>query len=414
MRILKGPAATKRVNELARRASLLDAVEPKVKKIVDEVRRGGNKALMKYARDFDGLKPGQKLRVTEEEISRAWEAAPISYRKALEHAARNIRQFCEWQKPTEWMRTGNGVTVGQLVKPLDSVGCYVPGGRHPLPSTLLMTVIPAQVMGVKEIRVVSPQPQPGTLAAAALLGVSEFYRIGGAQAVAALAYGTDSVRRVDKIVGPGNKYVTAAKKLVAFDCSIDMLAGPTEVVIVAHKGVSEYIASDLVAQAEHDPDTLAVLITCGSPEFAKQVAQQTMEMAENNEVAAQSLRERGVVLIAKNRAQAMEWANLIAAEHITVSRDDLANVRNAGSVFVGDYSPQAVGDYASGPNHVLPTGGAARYRAGLSVYDYVKLITVQELTREGLQRIAPVVTSLAETEGLRAHAESVRVRGAHA
>lgn len=414
MRILKGPAATKRVNELAKRASLLDAMEPKVKKIVDEVRHGGDKALAKYARDFDGLKNGQKLRVTEDEISRAWEAAPISYRKALEHAARNIRQFCEWQKPTEWMRTGNGVTVGQLVRPLDAVGCYVPGGRHPLPSTLLMTVIPAQVMGVKEIRVVSPQPQPGTLAAAAMLGVSEFYRIGGAQAVAALAYGTESVRRVDKIVGPGNKYVTAAKKLVAFDCSIDMLAGPTEVVIVAHKGSAEYIASDLVAQAEHDPDTLAVLITCGSPEFAKQVAHQAMQMAENNEVAMQSLRERGVVLIAKNRAQAMEWANLIAAEHITVSRDDLGNVRSAGSVFVGDYSPQAVGDYASGPNHVLPTGGAARYRAGLSVYDYVKLITVQELTREGLQRIAPVVTSLAETEGLRAHAESVRVRGAHA
>jgi histidinol dehydrogenase len=247
-----------------------------------------------------------------------------------------------------------------------------------------------------------------------MLGVSEFYRIGGAQAVAALAYGTESVRRVDKIVGPGNKYVTAAKKLVAFDCSIDMLAGPTEIVIVAHKGVPEYIASDLVAQAEHDPETLAVFITSGSPEFAKQVAHEAMQMAENNEVAMQSLRDRGVVLIAKNRTQAMEWANLIAAEHITVSRDDLANLRSAGSVFVGDYSPQAVGDYASGPNHVLPTGGAARYRAGLSVYDYVKLITVQELTREGLQRIAPVVTSLAETEGLRAHAESVRVRGAHA
>jgi histidinol dehydrogenase len=414
MRILKGPAATKRVNELAKRASLLDVVEPKVKKIIEDVRRGGDKSLLKYAREFDGLKPGQRVRVSEDEISRAWEAAPLSYRKALEHAARNIRQFCEWQKPSEWMRTGNGVTVGQLVRPLDSVGCYVPGGRHPLPSTLLMTVIPAQVMGVKEIRVVSPQPQPGTLAAAALLGVSEFYRIGGAQAVAALAYGTDSVPRVDKIVGPGNKYVTAAKKLIAFDCSIDMLAGPTEVVIVAHKGRAQFIASDLVAQAEHDPDTLAVFITCGTPEFAKEVAHEAMQMAENNEIATTSLRERGVVLMAKNRSQAMEWANRIAAEHITVSRDDLASVHSAGSVFVGDYSPQAVGDYASGPNHVLPTGGAARYRAGLSVYDYVKLITVQELTREGLQRIAPVVTSLAETEGLRAHAESVRVRGAHA
>lgn len=414
MRILKGPAATRRVHELAKRASLLDAVEPKVKKIVAEVQSGGDKALFKYAREFDGLRQGQKVRVTEDEISRAWDQSPLSYRKALEHAARNIRQFCEWQKPNEWMRTGNGVTVGQMVRALDSVGCYVPGGRHPLPSTLLMTVIPAQVMGVKEIRVVSPQPQPGTLAAAAMLGVSEFYRIGGAQAIAALAYGTESVPRVDKIVGPGNKYVTAAKKVVAFDCAIDMLAGPTEIVTVASKGIPQYIASDLVAQAEHDADTLAVFITAGTPEFAKQVAQEAMRMAENNEMATKALQERGVVLMAKNRAQAMEWANIIAPEHITVCREDLAAVRNAGSVFVGDYSPQAVGDYASGPNHVLPTGGAARSRAGLSVYDFVKLITVQELTREGLQRIAPVVTSLAETEGLRAHAESIRVRGAHA
>jgi histidinol dehydrogenase len=414
MRILKGPAATKRVNELAKRASLLDAVEPKVRKIVTDVQQGGEKALLKYAREFDGLKPAQKIRVSEDEISKAWDTAPLSYRKALEHAARNIRQFCEWQKPSEWMRTGNGITVGQLVRPLNSVGCYVPGGRHPLPSTLLMTVIPAQVVGVREIRVVSPQPQPGTLAAAAMLGVSEFYRIGGAQAIAALAYGTESVPKVDKIVGPGNKYVTAAKKIVAFDCAIDMLAGPTEIVSVANKGMAPYIASDLVAQAEHDPDTLAVFITAGSPEFAKSVADEAMRMAENNEIAMKALKEHGVVLIAKNRAQAMEWANTIAPEHITVCREDLAAVRSAGSVFVGDYSPQAVGDYASGPNHVLPTGGAARGRAGLSVYDFVKLITMQELSREGLQRIAPVVTSLAETEGLRAHAESIRVRGAHA
>jgi histidinol dehydrogenase len=300
-----------------------------------------------------------------------------------------------------------------LVHPLGSVGCYVPGGRYPLPSTLLMTVIPAQVAGVKQIRVVSPRPAPAMLAAAALLGVREFYRVGGAQAIAALAYGTKTIPRVDKIVGPGNLYVTAAKQCIAFDCAIDFLAGPTEALILCDQGHPSFIASDLVAQAEHDPEALAALIT-GSRSLAKLVARSVATQARGNPVAALALRSHGAILVAASRAQALDWTNCIAAEHVSTTRQYLPHIVNAGSIFVGDYSAQAAGDYGSGPNHVLPTGGAARFRGGLSVLDFVKIITVQELSPQGLAKIAPATVSLAETEGLLAHAQSIRVRWGHA
>ena len=413
MRLLAGKAAENRIRELANRVSQLGTIEPQVRKIVSDVRRHGDRALLKYARKWDGLEPRQAVRVPAAEIRKAWKSSSPQFRSALEQAAANVRRFCEWQKPTEWMRKSNGTVLGQLVRPLESVGCYVPGGRYPLPSTLLMTVVPAQVAGVSVIRVVSPKPRLETLAAAGMLGVTEFYRVGGAHAIAALAYGTESLPRVDKIVGPGNLYVTAAKKLVAFDCAIDFLAGPTEVVIVAESGEAEFIAADLVAQAEHDPEALAVFITSSRP-LAEKVAACADDLARGNPVARQSLASKGVALVAVSHQQALEWANLLAPEHITVARRDAAAVRNAGSVFIGDYSPQAVGDYASGPNHVLPTAGAARYRGGLSVLDFVKIITIQELSPAALRRISPVVTTLAEAEGLQAHADSVRVRCAHA
>jgi histidinol dehydrogenase len=274
-----------------------------------------------------------------------------------------------------------------------------------------MTVIPAQVAGVKEIRVVSPHPAQETLAAAYFLCVDEFYRIGGAQAIAALAYGTKSVPRVDKIVGPGNLFVTAAKKLVAFDCSIDFLAGPTEVVIVSDRGEPGFIAADLVAQAEHDADACPVFITT-SQALAARVAAEVRTLAANNATAQTSLSRNGAIVVAASREQAMEFANRIAPEHITLddAERDLPLIHNAGSVFIGDYSPQAAGDYASGPNHVLPTGGVARFRGGLSVQDFLKTISVQQLTPAALERIAPAVIALAEAEGLKAHAESIRVR----
>jgi histidinol dehydrogenase len=276
-----------------------------------------------------------------------------------------------------------------------------------------MTVIPAQVAGVTSIRVASPKPSPEVLGAAAMLGVSEFYRVGGAQAIAALAYGTRSVARVDKIVGPGSAYVTVAKKLVSFDCAIDFLAGPTEAVVLSHAGVPEFIAADLVAQAEHDPDALAVFITT-SRRLARAVAVSAERRTKGNPTALESLGKRGAILVAASREEAREWANLLAPEHITVSADDLPFIYNAGSVFVGDYSAQAAGDYASGPNHVLPTSGQARFRGGLSVGDFVKVMTVQKVSADGLRAIAPAIECLAAAEGLPAHAKSVRVRCEHA
>jgi len=419
VRMVDDKAAEAYVRLLESRSSRFSEVEPAVKKIVEEVRREGDQALLKYARKLDGLEAKQGLRVSEGEMRKALQAASPKLRSALRAAEKNIRRFCEWQKPKGWTRSLGGASLGQLVRPLDSVGCYVPGGRFPLLSTLLMTVIPAQVAGVKNIRVVSPKPDAEVLAAAATLGIREFYRAGGAQAIAALAYGTETITRVDKIVGPGNLYVTAAKKLVSFDCAIDMLAGPTEVVIVSDHGNPAFIAADLVAQAEHDPETLAVFIT-RSKKLGDAVSECVRDGAENfqpvhaNAIAAKSIASRGAILIAKSRRQAFEWANRIAPEHITVEKSDLAFVKNAGSIFMGDYSAQAAGDYATGPNHVLPTAGAARFRGGLSVMDFVKIITVQELSARGLRNVSRPIITLAETEGLRAHADSIRVRCADA
>jgi histidinol dehydrogenase len=415
MRTLLGRKAEAYVRSLELRgASDLARVEKTVARIVADVRKNGDKALRRYAEKLDGLKTKQPLRVADAELEQAWSAASEEFKRALKIAAGNIRQYCEWQKPQQWRNAlAPGINVGQVVRPLQSAGCYVPGGRYPLPSTMLMTVIPAQVAGVQEIRVVSPRPAAGTLATAHFLGVREFYRIGGAQAVAALAYGTASVPKVDKIVGPGNLFVTAAKKLVAFDCSIDFLAGPTEVVIVSERGDPRFIAADLVAQAEHDPDTLAVFIT-SSAMLAEKVAAEAKLAAAKNEISKVSLKENGAILLADSHEQALEFANRIAAEHITVNEEDLPHITNAGSIFIGDYSPQAAGDYASGPNHVLPTGGAARFRGGLGVNDFVKTISVQQLSRDGLDRIASAVITLAEAEGLKAHAESIRVRSANA
>lgn len=415
MRTLRGRKAEAFVRKLEQRSSSgLARVEKTVSRIVTDVRKKGDRALRGYAEKLDGLKPKQPLRVTDVELQEAWTAVSEEFKEALKTAAGNIRQYCEWQMPKQWRNAvAPGMNVGQVVRPLQSAGCYVPGGRYPLPSTMLMTVIPAQVAGVPEIRVVSPRPILETLATAYFLGVREFYRIGGAQAIAALAYGTARVPKVDKIVGPGNLFVTAAKKLVAFDCGIDFLAGPTEVVIVSERGEPRFIAADLVAQAEHDPDALAVFITSSSA-LADKVASAANLAAANNEIAKLSLKENGAILVAGSHEQALEFANRIAAEHVTVSEEDLAHVSNAGSIFIGDYSPQAAGDYASGPNHVLPTGGAARFRGGLGVNDFVKTISVQQLSRDGLGRIASAIVTLAEAEGLKAHAESIRVRSANA
>jgi histidinol dehydrogenase len=415
MRILEGPAQARLVTALAERgATDLAEVEPAVRRIVNDVRRNGDRALRRYATSLDGLGKGEPLRVPEEELREAWEQADPDLQNAIEQAAGNIRRYAEWQAPQEWLREIQpGVSVGQLVRPLESVGCYVPGGRYPLPSTLLMTVIPAQVAGVKQIRVASPSPAQATLAAAAFLGVREFYRVGGAQAIAALAYGTEEIPRVDKIVGPGNRYVTAAKKLVAFDCAIEFLAGPTEAVIISADGDPACIASDLVAQAEHDPDALCVFITTARA-LATKVQKGVQKRTRTNPIAAQSLSRRGAILLVASLDEAVETANRIAPEHLTLPAALAPAVQHAGAVFLDEFTPQAAGDYISGPNHVLPTGGMGRVRGGLSVLDFVRVIACQQVSREGIRRIAPPGITLANAEGLKGHAEAFRVRCSHA
>jgi histidinol dehydrogenase len=394
-----------------RGGTTLDSVLPAVTRIVADVRRKGDGALLRYASRFDALTSPDALRVTKEEIGAAWDATSPALRKALSVAASQIRRFAERQLPAPWNKaTVSGLSIGQIVRPLTSVGCYVPSGRHPLPSTLLMTAIPAQVAGVERIVVVSPRPATETLAAAHLLGLSEFYRAGGAHAVAALAYGTETIARVDKIVGPGNLYVTAAKRLVAFDCAIDMLAGPTEIVVTSERGRPADIASDLVAQAEHDPEALAIFITTRA-ELARQVIAEAKTRSRNNSVARDVLQRNGVVVLTNTIDEARQITNRIAPEHLTVdSARDLDWVHNAGSVFIGRWSAQPMGDYISGPNHTLPTGGMARIRGGLSVNDFVKLITVQEYSAAGIRELGPHAVLLAEAEGLVGHAEAIRTR----
>jgi histidinol dehydrogenase len=415
MRILDGIRKDRFVRALEDRgANDLAEVEPEVRRIVNDVRRNGDRVLRRYAVRWDGLDNSEPLRVPEADLHEAWKETPSELQKAIAHAAANIRRYCEWQKPKEWRREIQpGVCVGQLVRPLASVGCYVPGGRYPLPSTLLMTVIPAQVAGVPQIRVASPHPAQATLAAAAFLGVREFYRVGGAQAIAALAYGTESILPVNKIVGPGNRYVTAAKKLVAFDCAIEFLAGPTEAVFISEQGDPVWIACDLVAQAEHDPDALCVFIT-NSGALAKAVQKEVQRRTRANPIAAKSLSRRGSILLVASLYEAVEIANRVAPEHLTLPAVLAPAVQNAGSIFLNEFTPQSAGDYISGPNHVLPTGAMARVRGGLSVLDYVRIISCQEVTPEGISRVTQSAIVLAEAEGLHGHAESLRARCSHA
>jgi histidinol dehydrogenase len=411
----KGRGAQPTADTLAaleqRGGAALDAVLPAVKRIVSDVRKRGDRALLRYAAQFDGLADPAKLRITPDEMAAAWESITPAMREALTTAANQIRAFAVSQLPASWSESPiPGLTAGQLVRPIGAVGCYVPSGRHPLPSTLLMTAIPAQVAGVQRIAVVSPKPAPETLAAAHLLGITEFYRLGGAHAIAALAYGTASLPRVDKIVGPGNLYVTAAKRLVAFDCAIDMLAGPTEIVITSESGNANDIASDLVAQAEHDPEALAIFITTRS-DLAKEVVAETKLRSKNNAIARQSLDRNGLVIVASNIDETRAITNRLAPEHLTVdAASDLDWVWNAGSVFVGRWSAQPMGDYISGPNHTLPTGGMARVRGGLSVNDFVKLITVQQYNAQAMRTLGRQAALLADAEGLTGHAEAIRTR----
>jgi histidinol dehydrogenase len=395
---------------LKRRAARLGEAEGIVRPILDAVRTQGDRALLEYARKFDGL-TRKSVRVPEREL----QAAPVApeFRAAVGTAAANIRRYAELQMPKEWTRPVAGMKLGQIVRPLDTVAAYIPSGRYPLPSTILMTVVPAQVAGVPNICVASPKPVAEVFGTAAMLGVKNVFQMGGAQAIAAFAYGTRTVPRADRIVGPGNIYVAAAKKLLAGEVGIDFVAGPTEILIISADGDPRHLAADLLAQAEHDVDASAILLTTSkrlAAAVAKEVERQLATLP-TAPVARKSIDRNSAILLVRSLDEAVELSNRFAPEHLSIPDASLLpGIRHAGSVFVGPYSPEAAGDYASGPNHVLPTSGAARIRGGLSVTDYLKVISVQELSAKSLTTIAPAITTLARAEGLEAHARSVEVR----
>ena len=380
-----------------------------VQTIIDAVRSGGDRALARLARRFDGV--STSLEVSPAEIRDGAARVPAGVRRALSQAARHVALVASRQIPRHFdLDVLPGVSIEQRVEPLARVGCYVPGGRFPLPSSLLMTVVPARVAGVREIIVCCPRPEPAVMAAALEAGVTRLFRVGGAHAVAALAYGTRTIPRVDKIVGPGNRYVAAAKALVARHCAIDFYAGPTEIVIVAGGGRPAWIAADLAAQAEHDPDARAILITW-SRRLAERVVAAVADRSTRRPIVRKALQANGAVIVATSADEAMSLAGRFAPEHLVLDREALAKRPiTAGAVFIGSYSAQAAGDYATGSNHVLPTSGAARYRGGLSAADFVRVMSVQRVTRAGLARLAPVILPLARAEGLEGHAESIEMR----
>jgi histidinol dehydrogenase len=416
MRVLSLTSATEKKLLAARRASSRDA-ERVAARIVADVRRRGDAALFSWTKRLDGWALGPRtVWVSRAELADARRTMPREFLAAARHAARNIRAVAQRQKPLDWtFEVEPGVRVGQRVRPIESVGCYLPGGRFSLVSTLLMTVIPAQVAGVKRIVVASPQPGPALLAVAEMLGVAALARVGGAQAIAALAYGTRSIPRVDKIFGPGNRFVTAAKRLVSADCAIDLLAGPTEALIFAARGNPSFIAADLLAQAEHDPDAVSLFVTTSARlgrAVAAEIKRQLTQLPKTN-LARRSIAANGAVLVARDLAAAARFVNLFAPEHLSLPEGTgavLDRMDSAGSIFLGDWSAQTFGDYAAGTNHVLPTGGQARTRGGLAVSDFVKCMSVQEISRAGFRRLAPVAREFARAEGLDAHALSIEVR----
>jgi len=408
---------------LARGKADLSSIVSTVRTIIDDVKKEGDKALLRYTEKFDKVRLTQaKLRVSENEIKEAYTKLDKKQITALQKAADNIAGFHKKQLRAKWtMQNAEGVTLGQVTRPLASVGAYVPGGKASYPSSVLMCAVPAKVAGVRKIVVCSPPSKDGDvdsalLVAADIAGVSEFYRVGGAQAIAAMTYGTSTVQKVDKIVGPGNVYVTAAKLEVNRDVAIDVPAGPSEVLIIADETANaSYIAADLLAQAEHDPQAWAILLT----------PSETLASAVNDEVNRQmtllsriniikSSLQKGLIVTVRDIEEATELANMIAPEHLeiqTVAPDEVfSKIRNAGAVFLGGYSPVSFGDYSSGLNHVLPTAGYAKIYSGLSSLDFVKTMNFMQCSKEGYRNLKETAVTIAEMEGFDAHAKAVSIR----
>jgi histidinol dehydrogenase len=401
-----------------------DSVLLRVTKIISDVRSGGDRALLDYTERFDGVRlDRESIKVGEEEFTLARNQLEPKVTGAIEHLARAIERFHKRQLPVEWeIELTPGIKAKQLVRAIESVGIYVPGGLAKYPSTLLMAAVPARVAGVARVIVCTPPTRDGKIAPAILIaaqiaGVAEVFKVGGAQAIAAMAYGTETVPKVDKIVGPGNVYVAAAKQVVAPHVDIDFTAGPSEILIIADDSANpELVAADLIAQSEHDVDAAAILVTTSESLARKvrRVMRGMMKESPRRDIVLRALTTYGRIVVVKDMDDAVDFANAYAPEHLQlmVKRPKrlLGGIRNAGSIFVGNYSPVAAGDLAVGVNHILPTGGAARRKSGLSVFDFLKFPTVQELSKSGLKRVAETVRILAEVEGLPGHALSVKKR----
>jgi histidinol dehydrogenase len=386
-------------------------------KIVADVRGRGDDGLCFWTRKLDGIDLVRSgIWVSKPEIEEAQKSVGSDFLRAVKHAMTNVRNVAAKQLPRKWsMEVEPGVSIGQVVRPFETIVCYIPGGKATLFSTLVMTAVPAQVAGTRKIVVVCSRPNNELLAAAGVLGLSEVARIGGAQAIAAMAYGTETIPRVDKIFGPGNRFVTAAKQLVSCNCAIDLPAGPTEAIVIASRGNPRWIAADLLAQAEHAADAGSILVTTSARlarEVRREVNEQLKRLPETNS-ARVSLKRHGVILLAASENAAFEFVNRFAPEHLSLPQAGaatLGKISAAGTVFVGPWAAQPLGDYASGSNHVLPTGGWARSRGGLSAADFVKCISVQTIGRKGFRRLAGDVRVLARAENLQAHENAVEVR----
>lgn len=386
-----------------------------VKEIIADVRKNGNSAVKKYSEKFDGIETDCR-ELSEDEIENAVKLLDDEVLEALKFSVRNVEEFAKAQLGSvkNTMVQADGAILGHKIIPLEKVGCYIPGGNYPLPSTAIMTIVPAVVAGVKEIIAVSPKAKPVTVAAAKLAGATKIFNIGGVQAIAALAYGTETIDAVDKIVGPGNKYVATAKKIVYGDCGIDFVAGPSEVMVVADNSANpEFVAADLLAQCEHDKDARAYLL-CFDRDFAVRVdecARKFLETLQTADIARVSY-EKSTAYVVKDLQEAVEIANKKAPEHLELCLNEVENsvdlFRNYGSLFIGNYSAEVFGDYVSGTNHTLPTGRAARYTGGLSVFDYIKIQTFQKI--ENVEKFAKYASILAEQEGLFAHKLASDVR----
>lgn len=425
IRIAKADGVSERelINQLKARSGEIDRkVTSAVTDILNNVKQNGDDAVREYTLKFDGHMPS-KFEISREEIDSSPDKCDRDFILALYKAADNIRDFHARQKQQSWLEPKqNGVILGQRIRGLKRVGVYVPGGTAAYPSSVLMNVIPAKIAGVKEIVMVTPPQKDGTanpdiLAAAKIAGVDRVFLMGGAQAVAALAYGTQSVPKVDKIVGPGNIFVATAKKLLYGTVDIDMIAGPSEILIVADKSANpKFLAADLMSQAEHDKMASAILLTTSEEtanETAKELSRQ-MQTLERKDIIEQSLNDFGAIIVCKDISEAVDFANELAPEHLELAIENpmeyIGRVDNAGSVFLGHYSPEPLGDYFAGPNHVLPTSGTARFFSPLSVDSFIKKSSFIYYTEPALSEAKDDIIKLAETEGLTAHANSIKVR----